>query len=68
MSVQKNGQYIIKGTINKQGVMWKVPLETQQSEAMENNILAQTAKTRTSTVPPKICFSPTTESLLKAIK
>ena len=34
ISVQKNRQDIIKGTINKQTGMWDVPLETQQSEAV----------------------------------
>ena len=34
--VQKNIQDTIKGTINKQTGMWEVPLETQQSAAVEN--------------------------------
>ena len=34
MSVQKNGQEIIKSTRNKQTRMWEVPLETQQSEVV----------------------------------
>ena len=31
MSIQKNGEEIIKGTRNKKTVMWEVPLGTQQS-------------------------------------
>ena len=44
MSVQKNGQEIIKGTKRKQTGLWEVPLETQQLEAATNNILDQTTK------------------------
>ena len=32
-SVHKNGHEIMKGTKNRETVMWEVPLETQQSEA-----------------------------------
>ena len=42
MSVHKNGQTIIKGTKNKKTGIWEVPLETQQSEAVINNIPTQT--------------------------
>ena len=42
MSVQKNGQERIKRTRNKKTGMWEVTLETQQSEAVKNNILSQT--------------------------
>ena len=34
----------MKLTWNKQTGMWIVPLETQQSEAVRNNILEQTTK------------------------
>ena len=37
--VQKNVQEIIKGTRNKQNGIWEVFLETQQSEAMANDIM-----------------------------
>ena len=39
MSIQKNGEEIIKGTINKKTGMWEVPLGPQQSENVVNNIL-----------------------------
>ena len=42
--VQNNGQEIIKGTRNKKTGTCEVILETQQSEAVENKILAQTNK------------------------
>ena len=35
----KNGQQIIKGTINKQTRMWEVSLETLKKGVAENNIL-----------------------------
>ena len=44
MSVQNNVQELIKGTKNKQTVMWEVPLEIQQSEAVVNNIMSKTTK------------------------
>ena len=44
MSVQKNGQEMIQVTRNKKTGMWEGPLETQQPEAVKNNIFAQTYK------------------------
>ena len=44
MSIQKNGEEIIKGTINKKTGMWEVPLGTQKSENVANNILEQNSK------------------------
>ena len=44
MSVQKNGQEIIKGARNKKTGMWEVPLETQQQADVINNIMEQTLK------------------------
>ena len=43
-SVHINVQEIIKGTGNKQTIIWEVLLETQQSEAVKNSILDQTTK------------------------
>ena len=65
MSVQKNGQEIIKGTGNKQTGMWEVPLETQQSEAVTNNNLSETTKPELAQYLHATLFSPTTVSLLK---
>ena len=50
MSVQNNGQRIIKGNRNKKNGIWGVPLETQQPAAVINNILVQKSKNRTSTL------------------
>ena len=44
MSVHNNRQELIKGNRNKKTRMWEVPLETQQSESVTNNILEQTYK------------------------
>ena len=44
MSIQKNGEEIIKGTRNKNTGMWEVPLVPQQSENLMKNILARTSK------------------------
>ena len=44
MSVQKNGQEIIKGTRNKKTGLWEVPLDTQQSEYVTNIMLEQTSQ------------------------
>ena len=41
MSVQNNGQDIIKGTRNKKYGMWEVPLATQKSESVTNNVLGK---------------------------
>ena len=68
MAVQKNVQEIIKGTRNKQSSIWEVTLETQQSEAVANNILAQTTKPELSQYLHVALFSPKTASLLKSIK
>ena len=58
MSVQKNGQEIIRVTRNKQTRMWEVPLETQKSEDVRDTIMAQTLKTITITVPSCRTFQP----------
>ena len=68
MSVQKNGQEIIKGTRNKQTGMWEVTLEAQQSETVTNKILAQTTKPELARYFHVAIFSPTKASLLKEIK
>ena len=44
ISIQKNGKEIIKVTRNKKTGIWEVPLGTQQSENVVNNIMAQTSK------------------------
>ena len=48
--------------------MWEVPLETQQSESLTNNILSQTYKPLLANYLYAALFSPITASLLKAIK
>ena len=68
ISIQKNGEEIIKGTRNKKTGMWDVPLGPQQSENVVDNILAQTSKPKLSQYLHAALFSPTTASLLKAIK
>ena len=64
----KIGQEIIKYTRNKQALMWEVPLETQQSESVENNIMVKTNKPELAQYLREALSSPTTASLLKAIK
>ena len=44
ISVHNNGQEIVKSTRNKKTGMLEVPLDIQQSQAVTNNILAQTSK------------------------
>ena len=68
MSVQKNGQEIIKGTRNNKTVIWEVPLKTQQPASEINNIMAQTSKPELEQYLHAALFSPTTASLIKAIK
>ena len=68
MFIYKNGEEIIKGTRNKKTGMWEVPLGTQQSENVVNNILAQTSKLELAKYLHAALFSPTTASLLKEIK
>ena len=68
MSIHKNGEEIIKGNINNKTVMWEVPLGTQQSENVVNNILEQTQKQEIVKYLHAALFSPTTASLHKAIK
>ena len=48
--------------------MWEVPLETQQSEVVENNIPAKKHKPELSHYIYAAHLSPTTSSLLKEIK
>ena len=48
--------------------MWELPLETEQSEAVTNNILAQTTKPKLSQYIHASLFNPKTASLLKTIK
>ena len=48
--------------------MWEVPLETQQSEFVVKNIMAQTTKPELVQYHHAALFIPTLESLLKAIK
>ena len=48
--------------------MWEVPLGTQHSENVMNNILAQTSKPEPAQYLHAALFSPTTASLIKAIK
>ena len=67
MSVQKNGQEIVKGTRNKKTGMLEVPLETQQTASVINKILAQTSKPELSQYLHAALFSPTTASLIKDI-
>ena len=68
MSIQKNGEEIIKGTRNKKTLMWEVPLGPQQSENVVNNILAQTSKLELAKYLHAAHFIPTTASLLNPIK
>ena len=68
MSVQKNEEGIIKGTRNKKTGMWEVPLGPQQSENVVKNILAQNSKPELAKYLHAALFSPTTQSLLKAIR
>ena len=48
--------------------MWEVPLGTQQSEKVVHKSLAQTPKPELAQYLHAARFSPTTASLLKAIK
>ena len=48
--------------------MWEVPLGTQQSENLVNNILEQTSKPEPSQYLHEALFIPTASSLLKATK
>ena len=48
--------------------MWEVPLETQQSEFVVKNIMAQTTKPELVQYHHAALFIPKLESLLKAIK
>ena len=48
--------------------MWEVPLETQQSEAVTNDIMAKTSKPELVQYLNTALFSPTTASLLNDIK
>ena len=57
-----------KDTSNKQTGMYKVPLETQQSEIVANNILAQTTKPELEQYLHAAIFILTTTILLKATK
>ena len=68
MAVQNNGQEIIKGTRNKKNGTWEVPLDTQQPSAVINNIQEQSSKPEPAHYLHAALFSPTTASLLKAIK
>ena len=68
MAVQNNGQEIIKGTRNKKNGTWEVPLDTQQPSAVINNIQEQSSKPELAQYLHAALFSPTTASLLKAIK
>ena len=68
MSIQKNGEEIIKGTRNKKTGMWEVPLGPQQSENVVNKILAQTSKPELAHYLHAALLSPTTASLIKAVK
>ena len=68
MSIHKNGEEIIKGIRNKKKGMWEVPLGPQQSENVVNKILAQTSKPELANYLHAALFSPTTASLLGAIK
>ena len=68
MSVHKNGQKLIKGASNNKNEMWEVPLETQQSKSVTNNIMEQTSKLELAQYLYAALFSPTTASLLKSIK
>ena len=64
----KNGQQIPKGTRKNQIGTWKVPLETQQSEIVANNIMDHTTKTELAQYIHAALFSLITEIFFKAIK
>ena len=68
MKVHNNVHEIIKGTRNNKTGMWEVPLETQKSEAVINNIMAYTSKPEQAQYLHASLFIPTAASLLKAIK
>ena len=68
MKVHNNVHEIIKGTRNNKTGMWEVPLETQKSEAVINNIMAYTSKPEQAQYLHASLFIPTATSLLKAIK
>ena len=65
MSIQKNGEEIIKGTINKKTGMWGVPLGPQQSENLVNNILEKNSKPELAQYLHASLFSPTTSIILR---
>ena len=67
MSIQKNGKEIIKVTRKKKTGIWEVPLGTQQSENVVNNVLEQTYKLELSQYLHAAIFSPTAAIILKAI-
>ena len=48
--------------------MWEVPLETQKSEYVKNNILSQTSKPELAQYPHAALFNPKKERLLKKTK
>ena len=58
ISVQNNGQEIMKGSRNKQTGMWEVPMKIQQSEAVKNKIRDQTSKTELAHFLHAALFSP----------
>ena len=68
MSINNNGEKIIKGTRNKKTGIWEVPMGPKQPENVVNNILAQTSKPESAQYLHASLFSPTTASLLRAIK
>ena len=68
MSVQKNGQEIIKSTRNKQTGMWEVSLKIKQLESTTNKILDQKNKPELAQYLHAELFSPKIASLLKSIK
>ena len=68
MSIQKNGEEIIKGTIKKKTGMWEVNLGPQQSENVVNNILSKTSKPEPAKYLHASLLIPTTASVTKAIK
>ena len=68
MSIQKNGEEIIKGTRKKKKGMWEVTLGPQLSENVVNNILAQTSRPELSQYLHAAPFIPITEIVLKEIK
>ena len=68
MSVQKNGKYIIKGTINKKTGIWEVHLGTQKSETVVNIFMLQTSTPEPAQYQNAALFSPTIARLIKEIK